>query len=259
MFRWLSLVLLLSPLLFAVNLPPRPEQSYVYDESRNLTSQEVQTFNAIAAELFKKTGFALGAALLHDIGEEDARDFAVQLAHSWGLGNKESSEAALIFVAFKQGRRSVEVGYGAEGYLPDALVERLQQKTLVPAFRKQDYGTGVLTLAYAIATTVAEEKGVTLDLSAPAPPEKKKSPFLWPFIFVVFIIVMSLLRMNGGGRGGKGPGSFAGPAAGGFFLGGMSRGGFGSGFGSGGSGGFGGGFGGFGGGGFGGGGSGGSW
>ena len=259
MFRWLSFVLLFSPLLFAANLPPRPEQSYIYDESRSLTSQEVQTFNAIATELFKKTGFALGAALLYDIGEEDARDFAVQVAHSWGLGKKESSEAALIFVAFKQGRRSVEVGYGAEGYLPDALVERLQQKTLVPAFRKKEYGTGVLTLAYAIATTVAKEKGVTLDLSAPAPREQKNNPLMWPFIFVIFIIVISLLRMNGGGRGGGGPGSFVGPTAAGFLIGSMSRGGFGGGFGGGGGGGFGGGFGGFGGGGFGGGGSGGSW
>jgi uncharacterized protein len=159
MHRFLSLVLLLVTALFATTLPSRPQQSYVYDESRVLSASEIQTFNTIAQELYHKTGFALGAALLDDIGEEDPRDFAVQVAQSWGLGKKESSEAALIFVAFKQGRRSVEVGYGAEGYLPDALVERLQQQTLVRAFRKQEYGTGVITLAYALATTVAEKKG----------------------------------------------------------------------------------------------------
>ena len=142
---------------------------------------------------------------------------------------------------------------GAEAYLPDALVERLQQSTLVPAFRRDEYGAGILSLEYAIAQSVAKEKGVTLNVQAPVQAqERKTTDATWPFIIIIVIILILLFRKNrkdrnGGFRGGPGP-----------FIG--YGGGFGSGFGGyGHSSGFGGGFGGFGGGHFGGGGSGGSW
>ncbi|HPW95305.1 MAG TPA: TPM domain-containing protein, partial [Fibrobacteraceae bacterium] len=119
-----------------------PVNSYVFDENRLLTTQETETFNLIAQELYNKTGVGLAAALYQDIGEEDPREFALKTAESFGIGKKGVDEGILIFVAMNQKRRSVEVGYGAEPYLPDVLVEKIQQQTLVPAFRQRKYGEG---------------------------------------------------------------------------------------------------------------------
>lgn len=237
------------------NLPPRPHHSYVYDENRLLSAQQEQYFNQLAEELYRKTGAGLAAALMNDIGFIDARTFATAVAHKWGVGGK-SDEGILIFVALKQRRRSVEVGYGAEGYLPDVLVERLQQKTLVPAFRVEKYGDGILALAYQLAQIIAKEKGVTLNIqNANIPQEQEVSLPGWIFIAFVFLFLvfargnrsnqglwflLGLLTNNGNHRNGRGG------FGGGF---GCGRGGFGGG-------GFGGGFGG---GRFGGGGSGGNW
>lgn len=231
-------------------IPTRPHHSYVYDENRLMSAQQVEYFNQLAEELYRKAGVGLAVALVDDVGISDARAFATETAHKWGIGGK-TDEGILIFVALKQRRRSVEVGYGAEGYLPDVLVERLQQQYLIPAFRKEKYGEGVLLLAYSLAQIVAQEKGFTLEVDATnVPGEEPMTPQGWIFIVVVFLLLMSAR-----GRGGL----F-------YFLlgsmlssnhhrhGGFGGGGFGGGFG--GHGGFGGGFGG---GRFGGGGSGGSW
>ena len=243
---------------FQVNkkgLPKRPQNSYVYDEDRLLSKQEVQFVNELAEQLYKKAGVGLAVALVHDIGYYDFRDYALKIAESWGVGGK-TNEGILIFAAMKQRRRSVEVGYGAEGYLPDVLVERLQQKTIVPAFRVQKYGQGVMQLVWEIAQVVAKEKNISLDVDTEKlPQEPENNPF--GLIFVLLVIFFLFVSKNGGGRGN---GCLW------FLLGSMlsnsgrghhgSRGGFGGGFGGFGGGGFGGGFGG---GHFGGGGSGGGW
>ena len=241
---------------FGVNkkgLPKRPQNSYVYDEDRLLSKQEVQFVNELAEQLYKKAGVGLAVALVHDIGYADFRDYALKIAESWGVGGK-SNEGILIFAAMKQRRRSVEVGYGAEGYLPDVLVERLQQKTIVPAFKVEKYGQGVMKLAWEIAQVVAKEKNISLEVDTDKlPKEPENNPL--GLIFVLLVIFFLFVSKNGGGCGN---GCLW------FMLGSMlsnsgrghHRGGFGGGFGGFGGGGFGGGFGG---GSFGGGGSGGSW
>ena len=254
----LLLVLLLAlPVAagFKVNktgLPKRPQNSYVYDEDRLLSKQEVQFFNELAEQLYKKAGVGLAVALIHDIGYADFRDYALKIAESWGVGGK-TNEGILIFAAMKQRRRSVEVGYGAEGYLPDVLVERLQQKTIVPAFKVEKYGQGVITLAWEIAQVVAKEKGVTLDVNTDQlPQEDDDSSGLG---LIIFVILFLLVAKNGGGRGNGCLWFLLGNALSNSSRG-HHRGGFGGGFGGFGGGGFGGGFGG---GSFGGGGSGGGW
>ena len=187
---------------FRVNkagLPKRPQNSYVYDEDRLISKQEIQFINALSEELYKKAGFGLAVALIHDIGYADFRDYAVNIAQSWGVGGK-TDEGILIFAAMKQRRRSVEVGYGAEGYLPDVLVERLQQRTLVPAFKVQKYGQGVMQLAWEIAQIVAKEKGITLEVNTDQlPREEENNPL--GLVFIIFVILFLFVSKNGGGRG----------------------------------------------------------
>jgi len=242
---------------FSVNkkgLPKRPINSYVYDEDRLLSKQDVQFINELSEQLYRKAGVGLAVALVHDIGYADFRDYAVKIAQSWGVGGK-SDEGILIFAAMKQRRRSVEVGYGAEGYLPDVLVERLQQKTIVPAFRVEKYGQGVITLAWEIAQVVAKEKNISLDVDTNKLPQKEEDPLWLPL--VIFVILFLLFSKNGGGRGNGCLWFLLGNALSNSSRGHHGpRGGFGGGFGGFGGGGFGGGFGG---GSFGGGGSGGSW
>ncbi|MBO5422904.1 MAG: TPM domain-containing protein [Fibrobacteraceae bacterium] len=226
----------------AKEVPPRPINSYVYDENRLLSQAETKIFNEISEELYRKTGVGLAAALFQNIGDEEPRDFALQIASTWKVGNK-NDEGVLIFVTLDEKRRSVETGYGAEIFLPDALVERIQQRTLVPAFRQKKYGEGVLLLALGLSEEIAKAKNVSLDFSKISgnkkiqPNEQKLSPlsFLVFLLLAVFLIatptgrailIYALLSsLGGGGRsGGSSRGGFGGGFGGGRFGGGGSGG-----------------------------------
>ncbi|MBO5949230.1 MAG: TPM domain-containing protein [Fibrobacteraceae bacterium] len=219
---------------FTKEVPLRPVNSYVYDENRMLSQAETKVFNEIAEELYRKTGVGLAAALFQNIDGEEPRDFALQIAQKWGVGNK-NDEGLLIFVTLDEKRRSVETGYGAEIFLPDALVERLQQKTLVPAFRQGKYSEGVLRLALALAEESAKAKNVTLDFSKISNqkirPEKQKLSPLGFFFFLIlgifliatptgrtillYLLIASLRGSSSSSRGGGFGGGFGGGRFGG--------------------------------------------
>lgn len=175
---------------FTIKLPPSPENSFVYDENRVMSQRQVQYFNLLSEELYQKTGVSVAIALMDDIGYADARLFAKKTADKWELGGT-TNEGVLIFVAMKQRRRNVEVGEGAKEYLPDILVERLQQQELIPAFQKEKYGEGVLAFAYSIAQVIAHEKKVSLETDIRGISEEAPMTIRgWFFIALVFTLLV---------------------------------------------------------------------
>ena len=152
----------------------------------------------------------------------------------------------MFFVAKNDRKMRIEVGYGLEGALPDALASSILRNEVRPYFRDNEYYSGIAAgLTAIMKATVGEYKNDQK--------ENKKPKSKFPFGFIVMIIIFIILASRGG-RGGGGILPW-------LILGSMTGGGRSSGWGGGGGFSGGGGFGGFsgGGGGFGGGGASGSW
>lgn len=243
--------LILGNFALAYPIPEHPRNSYVFDEPDLLTVDQELQFNEWAEGLHRQAGFGLAIAILRDIGEEDYRSVAHEIASKWGLGNKESSEAALIFVALKQKRRSIEVGYGAEPYLTDLETHDIQESYLVPAFKQGRYDIGILATAQAIAQKVALAKQTPISplISIKAPRQQSRMSAeeeammqffqKHPLLFILLVLLVLLIKSRTGGFIHR-PGGFGGGFGTGSRGGGRSSfgGGFGSGrFGGGGSGG----------------------
>lgn len=172
------------------DIPTKPAHSYVYDENKFLTAQEIQRFNELSDTLYSKAGVALACVIVNDIGETPYREYAAKLAEKWNIGGK-SDEGVLIFVAYKQKKKSVEIGYKAEDYLPVIKVEKLQQKTIVKSFRTQNYSEGILEFAYDISKMVAKEKSIILELEESnfKKDEGNAASMILFFLFVFFVVV----------------------------------------------------------------------
>jgi uncharacterized protein len=261
LLAWLGVWFFASFALAQQGIPQTKPAGYVNDFAGVLGQSAREQLTALCAEVDQKAHAQIAIVTVKSLGGKPVEDYAIDLATKWGVGPKQSDRGVLILVATEDHKYWTTVGYGLEPILPDGKVGGFGREA-IPYFRAGNYDAALLLTTRRIADVIAQDRGVTLTGSAPAPPRRVSETkpqqdgiggivailFLFFFIFLFF----KLLRGGGGGRGGSG--WWVGPMIGGMMGG---RGGFGGGGFGGGSGG--GGFGGFGGGSFGGGGAGGSW
>jgi uncharacterized protein len=163
-------------------------------------------------------------------------DFGYQLGRHWGIGQKDKNTGALLIVAPNEHKVRIEVGYGLEGTLTDAMSRTIIERDIVPAFKRGDLNGGVLTGTAAIIRVLGGDASAA---AAPAATPWRSAlpiaPFAINIIFVGFFLFL-LMRRHGrpgmwgfpgpliGGFGGS-SGGFSGGSGGGFSGGGGSFGG----------------------------------
>lgn len=146
----------------AIEIPAIPSNTFVYDGAGIMSANEVYQFNAIAADLAKNARFGISVATFKSIDGEDPVEFSLKVAQKWAICSKDSNEGVLIYVVMDPHYKGVQVGYGSEGYLPDVLVEHMQEVSLIPALQNGEGGVGIIKLASMIAQKVQGEKRITL-------------------------------------------------------------------------------------------------
>lgn len=176
----------------AFGLPSRPEKSHIYDENRVVPAQQLEFFDNLSMEIAKETGISIDAVLLDDIGERVASQYASEIAEKWKADAGLDGEI-LIFVAQKQRRKFIVTKGSASGILDDATIKKLDQEILVPTFRQERYGDGLLTLAAKLAFTLSDSNGTAIDIDEKElPKEEPMSIRGWIFIAVVFGLLIAL-------------------------------------------------------------------
>jgi uncharacterized protein len=237
-------VLVACALLFALPcwaLTPPKLGGRVNDQAALLSSAARESLEQKLDAHEKATGQQFALLTVKSLEGDVIEDFAVRVFEAWKLGKKGKDDGLLLVVALDDRKMKIEVGYGLEGVITDAVASRVIRGTLSPAFKSKNYEAGIARAFDALIARAGGEPGAEPDPSTqpgrPAPPRFGQ----W-LIFLVFFLLFPFLHFI---NRGSGFGRRRGPFGGGFYGGGL--GGFGGGYRSGG-GGFGGG--GFGGGGF---------
>jgi len=203
---------------------------YVNDYADIISPPEKETISALCRELETKTSAQIAIATVETTQPESIDTYSVNLFSRWGIGQKGKDNGLLIVVAKKDQKVWIEVGYGLEGIIPDALAHQVYLKQLVPAFRKGKYGEGLLTATTLLAKKIAAENGVelsSLSLASVSYPSKTKpslgrriaSAFFSLFFFLFILIFfgpLGLLFFGIGSRGGYWSGGSSGGFGGGF-------------------------------------------
>jgi uncharacterized protein len=105
-------------------------------------------------QLRQKTGAQLAVVVVKSLEGGQIDDFAVKLFARWGIGEKGKKNGILLLVAIQDRKARIEVGYGLEPILPDALAGRILNEQLFPAFRQQRYADGLNAAVARIAELV---------------------------------------------------------------------------------------------------------
>jgi uncharacterized protein len=219
--------------LAAASFPPLSGR--VVDQANILSPVTAADLERKLADLEQKSGIQLVVATVSSLGGEEIEPYANELFRAWKLGETKKNNGVLLLIAPKERRVRIEVGYGLEGTLTDAVSSIIIANAVAPRFKAGDFNGGVTRgvddIITALTTDSAEWKPKPTDMR----PEREASLLdtLAPFLIFLFIMfVISRISRRGGG----GNVIFIPMGTGGGF----GRGGFGGGFG--GSGGFGGGF-----------------
>ena len=231
------------------SVPPR----LVNDYTGTLSASQVETLEHKLVAYNDSTSPPILVLLVDDLQGYSIEQYATEIGHSWGVGQKGKNNGVVILVKPKQGSKrgqaNISPGYGMEQYLTDATAKRIIDNEMIPAFKENDYYKGI-DKAVDVIMDLCSGKFSQDDYA-----DKDDDFPLWLIILIIIAIALILSKFsddNGQSYTGGGHRTIWIPTGGGFGSFGGHGGGFGGGF-------SGGGFGGFGGGGFGGGGASGSW
>ncbi|MCX5687903.1 MAG: TPM domain-containing protein [Candidatus Omnitrophica bacterium] len=202
---------------------------YVNDYANILSDEVKAKLTVLSGEIENKTTSQLAILTIDTTSPLDIETYAVKLFEKWGIGQKGKNNGVLILVAVKDRAVRIEVGYGLEGAIPDALAKNIIEKSMIPFFKNGDYNAGILQGAVVLSHLIAGEYNVEIsELENIKITASSKQPSIFDVLFIIFIIII-LIRarlfwffpMLGKG-GGK---------SGGYWSGGGNSGGFGGGFG----------------------------
>jgi uncharacterized protein len=239
----LTLALLLSLCLgvaaLALNFPPLTGR--IVDQAQIIPHETRDVLELKLADLEAKSGIQLVIATVNSLEGQEIEPYANELFRYWKLGEKAKNNGVLLLVAPHERRVRIEVGYGLEGTLTDALSSVIISNAMTPRFKAGDFGGGivrgvddVITVLTTDASEWQKRPSLRLDRTEQA------RPVNWVVLvaFIVFavlliasrtfrsIIFASLLTRGGGSYGGGGfSGGGFGTRGGGFSGGGGSSGG----------------------------------
>jgi uncharacterized protein len=221
------------------------------DRAGILTPAARESLEQSLAAFEAKTGHQIVVHTTPSLEGLPIEDYSMRIAEAWKIGQKGLDNGVILTVAPKERELRIEVGYGLEGVLPDAIASRIIRERITPEFRAGRVDAGIEAGVAAIEAVVEGEQ-----LPLPQHPDdgfrRYRTWFRIAWVLFLLLIVFTRTplfwalfglpgvgRRGGGRRGGFRGGPFLG--GGGFGGGGFGGGGFGGGGFSGGGGGFGGG------------------
>lgn len=220
---------------------PQPA-GFVNDYVGLLPRSSVVQLERIFSGVQRETSAQIAICIVNSVQPFAIEEYAVGLFEKWGIGMKGKDNGILLLVAVQDRQFRIEVGYGFEDVIPDAIAHQIASQIITPAFKQGNYQQGLEQASFFIVSKVFEKYDISMDLKElvqdsmhdTAAVEHKKGN---PIINILFFILMVYLFIRhpwlffflmmsgmGGGRRGYSGGSFGGSGFGGF-GGGLSGGG----------------------------------
>ena len=241
----LALVLLVTTLpaalALALNVPPAPTRR-INDYAGALSLAERDRLEAKLAERERTSQNQVVVAIFRSLEGESLEDFSIRLAERWKIGQKGLDNGVILLIFLEDRKLRLEVGYGLEPTLTDAVASTIISTVIVPRFRERQMAAGIDAGLDAIDAAIRGE--FRAEPRREARRNEDRLPAYVPLLFVVLVIVGIFVAAQrnaqyarrhgwtGGPRGWGGPYYGGGGFGGGGFSGGSSGGGFSGGGGS---------------------------
>ncbi len=223
--KFIFIILLFTAV--AISQPQIPALTqWATDLTGTLSGQQLNTLNSRLSVFEDSTSNQVLLLMISSLDGAAIEEYSYDVATKNKIGTKKFDNGALLLIAKEDKKLRIEVGYGLEGILPDALSSSIIRNVIVPHFKRDDYFAGVTAGVDAIISAIKGEYKADPDTI-----DEDGDSVIPPILFIIFIIIMMFIR--GGGRRSGGfisygsglGGSSWGSSSGGSSFGGFSGGG----------------------------------
>ncbi|HLK68655.1 MAG TPA: TPM domain-containing protein [Bryobacteraceae bacterium] len=201
-------------------IPPTPTE-WVTDSASLLSPDTVRLLNTRLAAYEQTTGHQLIVYIAPTTGDATIEDWAVRAFAKWKVGRKGLDDGLALFIMTQDHKMRIEVGYGLEAVVPDAIASRVINEVMAPRIQAGHSDDAVTAAIDSLTGTIS----VQADAPAPTPTAAQSKPltlFQWILYGIVGILILALVithptlafyfltsilsggRGDGGGGGGGG-------------------------------------------------------
>lgn len=201
-----SFLLLFLSAQVAAALPAPPLRNRRVNDNAGLLSPEASAkLEALLKSHEASSGQQFALLTVPSLEGDPIENFSLRVVEKWQLGKKGKDDGLLLVIAPKDRAMRIEVGYGLEGEITDALSSQIIREVLGPAFRQQNFAGGI-TQAFTLLIQAGGGEAVQVPTAAPSArraPRRSSGETDWPGILfsLLFIFFYFLRRLFGGGTG----------------------------------------------------------
>lgn len=192
-----------APAFAEVEIPPLTAR--VTDLTGTLSVQQRQAIETQLRDFELRKGSQIAVLLVPSTKPETVEQYSIRVAETWKLGRKGVDDGVLVLIAKEDRELRIEVGYGLEGVIPDAVAKRVTDEIMVPYFKQGDFFGGI---------RAGVDRLIRLIDGEPLPPPEAKDRQWsggsdWFVIALVFVFAVGGVlraifgRMLGAGIGGS--------------------------------------------------------
>ena len=203
---------------------PKFDDKGVVDAANILDPAQEQALSQKLIAQKQASGRSLVVATIPDLQGYDISDYGYRLGRAWGIGDK-NNQGVLLIIAPNERKVRIEVGYGVEGILTDALSSQIIRNAITPRFKAGDMAGGIDAGVDQITSLLALPPDQARARAAQAEAEARQQDSggggilgFWIMMFFFFFVLLPLLSRARGGkryrRGGGAPVILWGPGMG---------------------------------------------
>ncbi|MGY6277615.1 TPM domain-containing protein [Methylomonas sp. MgM2] len=118
-------------------------ERHVTDLTNTLTPQQQASLESRLATFEHEKGSQIAVLIVPTTQPETIEQYSIRVVDRWRLGRENVDDGVLMLIAKNDRITRIEVGYGLEGAIPDALAKRIIDDVMIPYFRKGDFAAGI--------------------------------------------------------------------------------------------------------------------
>ena len=201
MKKKIAIFLVLSSFfLFALDVPHL--SGCVNDYANLLKNDEKNTLESFLREIDDSSKVQIALLTIDSLEGNSIEDYSIRVAENWKLGDAKENSGAILIISKKDKKMRIEVGYGLEKDLTDAVCANIINKAIAPHFKLGDYYEGISVGLHEIARYALKDENLIKSIRDEKQAEEKEEGFSFKWSKSTWILLLILYVFMGKRMGG---------------------------------------------------------